>query len=86
MHKNQIEWFKVRLGVNDYGIVWIAFIKGLIFGLLLNFFCKWWLKMKKIIPMLVPIFLISCTQAQIQQTQALICNFTLDESLASCAN
>ena len=47
MHKNQIEWFKVRLGVNDYGIVWIAFIKDLIFGLLLNFFCKWWLKMKK---------------------------------------
>ena len=38
MHKNQIEWFKVKLGVSDYGIAWIAFIKGLIFGFLLNFF------------------------------------------------
>ena len=42
--------------------------------------------MKKIISVLVPIFLISCSQGQIQQTQALICNVTLDESLASCAN
>ena len=38
MHKNQIEWFKAKLGVSDYAIAWIAFIKGLIFGLLLNYF------------------------------------------------
>ena len=38
MHKNQIEWFKSKLGVSDYGIAWIAFIKGLIFGFLLNHF------------------------------------------------
>ena len=38
MHKNQIEWFKSKLGVNDYGIAWIAFIKGLIFGFLLTHF------------------------------------------------
>ena len=41
MHKNKIEWFKAKLGVSGYGIAWIAFIKGLIFGLLLNYFCKW---------------------------------------------
>ena len=38
MHKNQIEWFKSKLGVSDYGIAWIAFIKGLIFGFLLHHF------------------------------------------------
>ena len=38
MHKSQIDWSKVKLGVNDYGIAWIAIIKGLIFGLLLNYF------------------------------------------------
>jgi len=41
MHKNQIEGFKAKLGVSDYGIAWIAFIKGLIFGLVLNYFFKW---------------------------------------------
>ena len=41
--------------------------------------------MKKIIAILIPIFLISCSPGQIQQTQALICNVTLDESLVSCA-
>ena len=41
--------------------------------------------MKKIILILLPILLISCSQGQIQQAQALICNVTLDESLASCA-
>ena len=38
MHKDQIERLKARLGVSDYGIAWIAFIKGLIFGFLLNHF------------------------------------------------
>jgi hypothetical protein len=32
MHKDQIEWLKGGLGVSDYGIAWIAFIKGLILG------------------------------------------------------
>ena len=40
--------------------------------------------MKKMIFIIVPIFLTSCSQGQIVQTQALICNVTLDESLASC--
>ena len=38
MHKSQIEWFKSKLGVNDYDIAWIAFIKGLILWFLLNHF------------------------------------------------
>jgi hypothetical protein len=38
IHKYQIECFKAKLGISDYGIAWIAFIKGLILGLLLNCF------------------------------------------------
>ena len=40
--------------------------------------------MKKLIIIFVTIFLTSCSQGQISQTQALLCNVTLDESLASC--
>ena len=40
--------------------------------------------MKKLRLILIPIFLTSCSQGQIVQTQALLCNVTLDESLASC--
>ena len=38
MHKDQIEWFKSKLGFSDYGIAWIAFIKGLFFGFYLIIF------------------------------------------------
>ena len=41
--------------------------------------------MRKLLLRLLPIFLISCSQGQIQQTEALVCNVTLDESLDSCA-
>jgi len=41
--------------------------------------------MRKLLLILLPIILDSCSQGQIQQTQALLCNVTLDESLASCA-
>ena len=34
-HKRQIEWFKERVGISDYAITWIAFIKGLIIGYLI---------------------------------------------------
>ena len=38
-HKKTIEYWKIKLNVSDYGILWIAFIKGLIIGLLVyNFF------------------------------------------------
>ena len=42
--------------------------------------------MKKLIFVFVSIFLTSCSQGQINQTQALLCNITLDESLASCGS
>ena len=42
--------------------------------------------MKKLIFIFVAIFLTSCSQGQISQTQALFCNVTLDESLASCSS
>jgi len=31
-HVKQLEWWKERLGVSDYGVAWIAFIKGLALG------------------------------------------------------
>jgi len=34
-HKRQIDWFKQRVGISDYVIIWIAFIKGLIIGYLI---------------------------------------------------
>ena len=83
MHKDQIEWFKSKLGVSDYSIAWIAFIKGLIFWLLLNHFLQLIVKNEKYFFILLSIFLISCSQGQLKQTQALIFNVTLDESLTS---
>ena len=38
MHKKQIEWFKTKTGVSDYGIAWVSFIKGIIFGLVIYHF------------------------------------------------
>ena len=37
-HKKNIEWWKKKLNVSNYGIAWIAFIKGLIIGLLIYHF------------------------------------------------
>ena len=40
IHKQQVEWWKAKLGLSDYGVAWIAFFKGIIFGLLTyHFFC-----------------------------------------------
>ena len=30
LHKKQMEWWKKKLGIDDYAVAWIAFIKGLI--------------------------------------------------------
>jgi hypothetical protein len=38
MHKKQIEWFKLKLGVSDYTVAWIGFIKGVALGLLIYHF------------------------------------------------
>ena len=37
-HKKYIEWWKKKLNVSDYGILWISFTKGLIIGLLIYHF------------------------------------------------
>ena len=38
IHKRQLEWWKSKLGVSDYGIAWIAFLKGLLLGMLFYHF------------------------------------------------
>ncbi len=38
IHKKQLEWWKSKLGLSDYGVAWIAFLKGIIFGMLLYHF------------------------------------------------
>ena len=35
-HKWQIDWIKQRVGISDYAMIWIAFIKGLIIGYLIT--------------------------------------------------
>tara|TARA_B100000965_G_C18899342_1_gene459585 strand:+ start:300 stop:440 length:141 start_codon:yes stop_codon:yes gene_type:complete len=37
-HKKQIEWWKNKLGIGDYTVAWIAFIKGLIIGSLITYY------------------------------------------------
>ena len=37
-HKKQIDWWKQKLGFSWYGVTWIAFVKGLILGLLIYHF------------------------------------------------
>ena len=34
MHKRQLALWKSKLGISDYGVAWIAFLKGLVQGLL----------------------------------------------------
>ncbi|MEC8147152.1 MAG: hypothetical protein VX086_01185 [Pseudomonadota bacterium] len=36
--KRQIEWWKKKLGVSDYGIAWISFVKGILIGLAIYHF------------------------------------------------
>ena len=38
MHKRQIEFWKSKLGISEYGVAWIAFLKGLVIGLLVYHF------------------------------------------------
>ena len=37
-HVRQLEWWKKKLGISDYGVAWIAFAKGLVLGYALCFF------------------------------------------------
>ena len=34
-HREQVDWFKRKTGISNYGIAWISFLKGLIIGLLI---------------------------------------------------
>ena len=37
-HKRQLEYWKSKLGIEDYGMFWIAFVKGLVLGLIVHYF------------------------------------------------
>ena len=37
-HKRQLERWQSKLGISNYGIAWIAFFKGMIFGVLVYHF------------------------------------------------
>jgi len=40
-HKKYINWWGKKLNISDYGMLWVAFIKGTIIGLLIyHFFIK----------------------------------------------
>ncbi len=38
LHKRYINWWKEKLNMSDYAMLWLAFIKGLIIGLLVYHF------------------------------------------------
>ena len=38
LHKKYINWFKEKLNMSDYTLLWLSFIKGLIIGLLVYHF------------------------------------------------
>ena len=37
-HKRYIEYWKKKLNVSDYGVLWISFFKGIFIGLLIYHF------------------------------------------------
>ena len=40
-HKNQLKYWQEKFDLSTYSVVWIGFLKGLIFGLLIyHFFIK----------------------------------------------
>ena len=41
LHKKQMEWWKKKLGIDDYAVAWIAFIKGLIIGSLITYYMNY---------------------------------------------
>ncbi len=38
MHKKYIDWFKKKLNISDYAVLWVTFFKGLFIGLLIYHF------------------------------------------------
>ena len=37
-HKRQLKRWRSKLGISNYGVAWIAFFKGMIFGVLVYHF------------------------------------------------
>ena len=37
-HKRLIKWGGKKLNISDYGMLWVAFIKGVVIGLLIYYF------------------------------------------------
>ena len=35
-HKQQIAWYQKKLGLTDYGLVWVVFFKGVFVALVLE--------------------------------------------------
>ena len=38
IHKKYIDWWKQKLNISEYGLLWLSFVKGLIIGLLIYHF------------------------------------------------
>ena len=38
LHKRYVDWWKKKLSLSDYSILWLTFAKGLIVGLLIYHF------------------------------------------------
>ena len=38
MHKKYIDWFKKKLNISDYAVLWVTFFKGIFIGLLIYHF------------------------------------------------
>ena len=36
MHKQLIAWYKKKLGLTDYGLLWLVFFKGVFIALVLE--------------------------------------------------
>ena len=37
-HKRQTDFWKTKLGISDYGMLWVAWVKGIVLGLLVYHF------------------------------------------------
>tara|TARA_Y100001968_G_scaffold196994_1_gene180687 strand:- start:666 stop:806 length:141 start_codon:yes stop_codon:yes gene_type:complete len=35
-HKELISWYKKKLGLTDYGLLWVVFFKGIFVGLVVE--------------------------------------------------
>jgi len=38
MHKKYIDWWKKKLNISDYAVLWVTFFKGIFIGLLIYHF------------------------------------------------